>query len=779
MKLSCGRRQEIKHQERRSQHHILSKCNHTTDTETMTSKPDIVKEGWLKRVKNKKERYFVLCFNKDTGAAQLEYYESQRKFNSNSEPKRTIFLQDCLGIINKKDSKYGQLLVLYTKEDVFALTADSEELLESWFSNLDKLHKMENKNLQESKYDLVWNVKVIPRGLGGVKNMTGSYKLCLKDDSLYFVNPASQEILNEEKLYHVRRYGHQDYCFFMEFGRSTTLGAGEIWMEVEDPLIAQKIHETLSRSVKPPTGESAAVSKKSKSTRHSMVVHSKGDIVDPLANNNNNSSPKSRRSTLLPNFITKKRDTSRPHSRSVSSGTPNVTTEEDMITDRFRSFTPSTKDDEDSEEEGVHYPHITPPVPSVNPRRSTSSSSGSLESIHSRSDRKGRTASMTKSLNEGNSGTRTLENDYSLMKPSGKRRSVKQDCSAVRMGYAAEQRRSASLPRRPSASSTERARTGSDCEKNGESDKDGAHYLNMKPRQRIASDSSSDGPPPTLPSRQKPGASDVYIKMSSPGHTPNLERSRLSTSLPSSDSNNSTEELVLDHEGSTYVNMALGSRRQPRMGSSSNESADETSETTEETFDHLNHGSQTSEENTISQGECYVTMGPRNPTASGGLKKCQSQINRSSRSDYVNVNVSRSQSVGSKTPRPKPLFEIVPEQGLSGSNDEESGRHSPCSYVNVQTKNSASLSSESKQQYANFVPIMKPNGSAPARNSPALNYTSVDFSEKRHSSTNELHRTHPPGRNSPSNYSTIDFQKSKGLADISNLRERQHHRVNP
>ena len=93
----------------------------------------------------------------------------------------------------------------------------------------------------------MWNVKIIPRGLGDIKKMTGSYKLCLKDDSLFFVDPTTQEVLNEEKLYHIRRYGHMNYCFFMEFGRLTTLGAGEVWMEVEDPLIAQKIHETLSR----------------------------------------------------------------------------------------------------------------------------------------------------------------------------------------------------------------------------------------------------------------------------------------------------------------------------------------------------------------------------------------------------------------------------------------------------------------------------------------------------------------------------------------------------
>jgi insulin receptor substrate 4 len=96
---------------------------------------------------------------------------------------------------------------------------------------------------------MVWKVKVVPRGLGGVKNITGSYKLCLKDNTLYFVNPVSQDVIIEERLYHVRKFGYWDNCVFMEFGRSTALGPGEIWMEVEDPLIAQKIEDSLSRFV--------------------------------------------------------------------------------------------------------------------------------------------------------------------------------------------------------------------------------------------------------------------------------------------------------------------------------------------------------------------------------------------------------------------------------------------------------------------------------------------------------------------------------------------------
>ena len=80
-----------------------------------------------------------------------------------------------------------------------------------------------------------------------MKNVTGSYNLGLKENVLYFVNPVTQEIAIEEKLYHVRKFGCLDNCVFMEFGRCAALGPGEIWMEVDDPLVAQKIHDSLSR----------------------------------------------------------------------------------------------------------------------------------------------------------------------------------------------------------------------------------------------------------------------------------------------------------------------------------------------------------------------------------------------------------------------------------------------------------------------------------------------------------------------------------------------------
>lgn len=41
------------------------------------------------------------------------------------------------------------------------------------------------------------------------------------------------------------RCGDSQCYFYMEFGRHSAIGAGELWMGTEDPLIAQNMHKTI------------------------------------------------------------------------------------------------------------------------------------------------------------------------------------------------------------------------------------------------------------------------------------------------------------------------------------------------------------------------------------------------------------------------------------------------------------------------------------------------------------------------------------------------------
>ena len=90
-----------------------------------------------------------------------------------------------------------------------------------------------------------WPVSVKPRGLGTSKNLTGQYDLQLSTRTLALVTKETKEAVTELQLVSIRRCGHTDCFFFMELGRSAVTGAGELWIQVDDQIIAQNMHEAI------------------------------------------------------------------------------------------------------------------------------------------------------------------------------------------------------------------------------------------------------------------------------------------------------------------------------------------------------------------------------------------------------------------------------------------------------------------------------------------------------------------------------------------------------
>ena len=289
----------------------------------------------------------------------------------------------------------------------------------------------------------------------------------------------------------------------------------------------------------------------------------------------------------------------------------------------------------------------------------------------------------------------------------------------------------------------------------------------MMPRQApLLSDSSSvDEPGINDPSSSDPSSfdlgtyvplkppsnvPDVYVQMNKPGSSGEKPRN---TSQRSSGSYQSPDEACAEQGSnvSSYVNMKPGLRLPTSSTSSEDNPGDES-------FDHLNRG-----ENTTAS-DPYVNISPQ---SSAKLKKSRSQIQHNTDNNaYMNVDISRSKSVGSKTPR----FRIVSEKRSNSMDDDES-REFPRCYVNVKPQDAPS---QVDANYANFIPQncqQQKAESFPEKSRRELNYTSVDFSKA----------SPPRGRHSPrrdqrsDNYSKIDFEKSHVLADISSTRERQLH----
>ncbi|KRT86371.1 hypothetical protein AMK59_2750, partial [Oryctes borbonicus] len=94
----------------------------------------------------------------------------------------------------------------------------------------------------------VWQVTLAKRGLGASlssDNTSAVYRLCLTDKVLSLIRKDSMEPQIELSLSSIRSCGNLKTYFFLEIGRSSAIGAGELWMETEDTNIAQNVHQTV------------------------------------------------------------------------------------------------------------------------------------------------------------------------------------------------------------------------------------------------------------------------------------------------------------------------------------------------------------------------------------------------------------------------------------------------------------------------------------------------------------------------------------------------------
>ncbi|KAM4700453.1 insulin receptor substrate 2 [Discoglossus pictus] len=265
-----------------------SNLNHNNNNNNNSS---VKKCGYLRKQKHGHKRYFVLRQpGEGCPAARLEYYESEKKWRSKSAAaKRVISLDSCLNINKRADAKNKYLIALYTRDEYFAVAAESEQEQESWYMALTELLSSGREKdgtgcagiggcscpgtascstscsshlalTEDPNYGLitpanavykeVWQVNLKPRGLGQIKSMIGVHRLCLSARSISFVRLNSETPSVTLQLMNIRRCGHSDNYFFVEVGRSASTGPGEIWMQVDDTVVAQSIHETILEAMK-------------------------------------------------------------------------------------------------------------------------------------------------------------------------------------------------------------------------------------------------------------------------------------------------------------------------------------------------------------------------------------------------------------------------------------------------------------------------------------------------------------------------------------------------
>uniref|UniRef100_A0A2R5L924 Insulin receptor substrate 1 n=1 Tax=Ornithodoros turicata TaxID=34597 RepID=A0A2R5L924_9ACAR len=258
--------------------------------------PDIHKVGYLKKLKTMRKKFFVMRRESAAGPARLECYDSEKKWKCGVLPKRSVELRTCFNINRRADAKQRHVLALHTRDDTLALVAESEEERESWLVELLRLQHGGCLDDAEARpkplFEHVWQVNIKPKGLGSSRNILGAHRLCLTAKSLSLVKmPSDQEEPEalEFPLMSIRRCGHSDCFFFMELGRSSVTGSGELWMQTEDTVIAQNVHETILGAMKTSYNKedlgpmsrprSSSTSENSKPISHKRPSHLLGSSV--------------------------------------------------------------------------------------------------------------------------------------------------------------------------------------------------------------------------------------------------------------------------------------------------------------------------------------------------------------------------------------------------------------------------------------------------------------------------------------------------------------------
>lgn len=102
---------------------------------------EVVRKGYLKKLKTSKRKWFVLRAESGESSARLEYYDSEKKFLAGQQPKRVISLKSCCNINREPDAKHKHVIALYTKDDRFCVALDGEEELDLWLKSLLSLQK--------------------------------------------------------------------------------------------------------------------------------------------------------------------------------------------------------------------------------------------------------------------------------------------------------------------------------------------------------------------------------------------------------------------------------------------------------------------------------------------------------------------------------------------------------------------------------------------------------------------------------------------------------------
>ncbi|KAL4218313.1 Isoleucine--tRNA ligase [Mactra antiquata] len=242
---------------------------------------DIVKQGFLKKLKTMKKKFFVLRSTSSSGPSRLDYYDSEKKFKTNHPPKKSYLLHTFFNINKRTDTKQKFVIAIYLPAECFSVIAENQVEQEEW---INYILEYQNEYLPQDTdprphYEYVWQGTVKHKSPASCSKVSGQFRLCLSEKAVTLVRFSEYKPAYQFQFKSVRRCGHSDNFFFMGVGRSAVTGTGEIWMQVDETSTAQNMHDAVLNNM---TASRAAEEpfRRRSNTGNSTPSHHGGEIYN-------------------------------------------------------------------------------------------------------------------------------------------------------------------------------------------------------------------------------------------------------------------------------------------------------------------------------------------------------------------------------------------------------------------------------------------------------------------------------------------------------------------
>lgn len=244
----------------------------------------------MHKLPSTRKYYRVSLIVPDNGIPIIEY----RQASSSKKPKKSIQFADLLFADIKHDTNEKFAFSIYTTSKTTTFLAQDEATMNEW---LNKIREYHSKLYPEFKrYDAIFEANIVDKGLAKTMHIKGLYRLALCKESLdlipllttttnteqtTFKPSATAQTHHPHSIHHphlpqhlpshqrfckrhpilksktielvlrsIRRCGHTDSNFYIESGRHSQIGEGDLWMTLNKKATARQLHELLLATMK-------------------------------------------------------------------------------------------------------------------------------------------------------------------------------------------------------------------------------------------------------------------------------------------------------------------------------------------------------------------------------------------------------------------------------------------------------------------------------------------------------------------------------------------------